>query len=110
MAGKRLSALCGLLLATLPAEANFDDGNALYRSCTSQEPFHKWYCLGFVAGVWDGLEAADYVCFGEGRVTKGQTVDVVVKYLRENPAKRAQPAGVLIKSALSEAFTCQNIR
>lgn len=39
--------------------------------------------------------------------TIAQAGDVVCKYLREKPARRTDPAGLIVKMALGEAWPCE---
>ncbi len=45
------------------------------------------------------------LCIPDG-VTVGQATDVVVKAMREDPAKRHQDAGILMWSAIRKAWPC----
>lgn len=97
----------------------FDDGNELYARCTSSGQFphqDQAYCLGYVAGVAD-LRATQLSSSGQAavepkmcfppNVTKRQTKDIVVDYLRRNPKIRHETAVSLVELALAEAWPCQ---
>jgi Ssp1 endopeptidase immunity protein Rap1a len=61
--------------------------------------------MGYVAGVGEALDGLAW-CSRPG-VTLGQTMDVVSKYLRDNPEKLHEPAGLLVLNALGNAFPCK---
>jgi len=91
-----------------PARAEFVTGNDLYTKCVSNAPEDKFWCLGFVTGVFDTLPTGPkgLVCPGPN-VTAGQVHDVVVKNLQEHPTMRNLPAAFLVGAALGVAFPCK---
>jgi hypothetical protein len=92
-----------------PARAEFVTGNDLYTKCNSNAPEDKFWCLGFVTGVFDTLPTGPkkgLVCPGPN-VTAGQVHDVVVKNLQEHPTMRHLPAAFLVGTALGVAFPCK---
>jgi hypothetical protein len=102
----------GVAIST-PASAGFISGNELLQSCTSggknaEDYQNRAECRGYVQGVADELSATQKKfreCMdAKSGVTAGQTVDVVVKYLQDNPAKRNFTAASLATVALMEAF------
>jgi hypothetical protein len=46
------------------------------------------------------------LCLGANPPSKQQTVDIVVKFMRDNPAIRNEGAGAVAMGALSQAFRC----
>jgi hypothetical protein len=91
-------------------------GNGLLELCNSTTNYyHKVACLSFISGVVDGLalaaprkgcpSASAYFCM-PAKVTRGQTHDVVVKYLKEHPETRQEDSASLIYSAVREAWPC----
>jgi hypothetical protein len=117
---KRLLIL-SILLASLATEAKagFEDGNELYSDCTSPEELHYGVCAGYVKGVADagdheaplldmrgGVISGFRWCLIHG-ITVRQSVDVVVRYLRDNPQKRYMGAAGLVAEALSQAWPCR---
>lgn len=109
MAGKRLSALCGLLLASsTPSGATFYSGNELYAKCTNQQSaIDLTLCNGYIVGTFDSMWAEGFDCANTRGVTALQAVDVVRAYLVANPAIRNLPATTLAREALSRAFHCK---
>jgi hypothetical protein len=105
--------IIGALLAATPAEARVvtDDGNELLEVCTRDDYFSQGYCLGYIRALSDGVDMVLYtgnqkICYGDN-VTIGQIRDVVIDYVKRNPAKRNKNAMVLVSWALAEAWPCQ---
>lgn len=103
---------------TLPARAQFYDGNKLYSFCSSGTSgaanSHDWaMCTGFIAGLID--QEAMYAATSRGRplfcVPVGATVqqarDVVVRHLAAHPQQRHWAAAAVASHALSAAFPCR---
>jgi len=91
-----------------PHARAFHSANELYASCDPDPRASA--CTEYVAGVTDGLWALDShlteICLPDG-VVLSQTVDVVVKWLKDNPAQRHYSASSDIEVALREAFPCE---
>jgi hypothetical protein len=89
------------------------NGNSLYAICTAAsgdtltDTASEGMCLGYVYGVASTLDMLEYIDLPTG-VTHGQLKDVVVKYLKDNPATRNQDAAVLTTRALSAVFSKKN--
>jgi hypothetical protein len=107
-----------LLLAAVPSPAwAATSGNDLYEKCNpvsrnDSSLIAIGYCLGFIeATVSVGevlLVAADArikVCRPPS-ANVGQAAELVVKYLKDNPAERPRPAAVLVVKALQQAWPC----
>ena len=62
---------------------------------------------GYVLGVYDSLKLEGLMCTPD-RVSVGQVMALVTKYLKSNPAKWSQPANLLVLEALANAFPCTN--
>ncbi|SRR6266436_68773 len=93
------------------ASAGFLDGNALYRYCTATDAFSQGACIGYVDGVADLMGFSDDVakrpqCIPVS-VQAQQVVDVVVKFLRDNPADRNYNADSLVFAAIHQAWNCK---
>jgi hypothetical protein len=105
--------IASLLLSSTPAYARefaVDDGNDLYATCNKSDSYSEGYCLGYIRALSTGVdiimaEKKQKVCYGEN-VTIGQIRDVVVDYIRRNPAKRNESAIVLVAYASAEAWPC----
>jgi len=122
-----VTAVIMMLVTTCRGLGAFTTGNDLYGMCTSSgEPFMD--CIGYVRGV---LDAGDYEGDAQGLIkelqqgiyspgstiggwrwcepkgmTLGQAVDVVTKYLRDNPQLRHHGGALLIVKAMHEAWPC----
>src|SRR5579872_350884 len=80
------------------AQPSFETGNTLYAVCTSG---NQARCAGYIVGVADVFQSQNTtpVCLPTG-VTGLQLVDVVKKYLADNPAERHYAAPSEIQLAL----------
>ncbi len=88
------------------AGAGFKSGNELYSDCSAPKSSSDYaFCAGYVAGMTDTLQVPSIVCLPE-HVTIGQSVDVVMKYLRNNPENRHYAAASVGLAALKQAFPC----
>ena len=95
-----------LVVLTSASRAVFDDGNKLYSYCTSGHDFDETACLMSAGAYYDMMIATGFRCGARG-ITRGQTKDVYVKYLRDHPADRHWSAAVLAILAFQEAFSCK---
>lgn len=96
--------------AATPSYANFLTGNDLYEKCNGGN-IEQMVCMGYIEGVSDSLDLARannsrQQCVAVG-VTAGQIKDVVVQYLAIHPEKRDWDAGILVISALGNAWGCK---
>jgi hypothetical protein len=88
-----------------------DTGNHLLEHCTGTD-FQQTLCIGFLLGVVDGANTRIAVNPERGWIcrpktaTHGQVRDVVVSYLKTNPATHRQAAGQVAFIALAEAYPC----
>jgi len=122
------------LLAFLPSSGLADtvSGNTLHNACNAagdDSAVQFGFCIGYIGGVFDGMK------FGAGAVMfqampessaaevdqatnsmigvcvpvnaeRAQLVDIVIKFLTENPQMRHESARGLIFQALQRAFPC----
>ena len=90
--------------------ANFETGNTIYSGLedwkrdSSANVIRASTSYGYVIGVHDALQ--EILLCSPPNITKGQIVDVVINYLRENPQTRHLPADVLINQALVRFYAC----
>ena len=98
----------GFLSLASPAIANFDTGNAVLEKCTSQNPFAEGVCIGLISGYFEGMQMS-YTCskVSPNMTTRKQVKDVVVKYLKDNPADRHLAGIALAYRAFYVAFDCK---
>lgn len=92
-------------LAAAPSFAQVLTGNDLLQRITSDNPGMKSIALGYVGGVTDSL-GGDIFCPPEG-VTLAQAVDMVRKWLSDNPEHRHMSAAVLVAVILQRAWPCR---
>jgi hypothetical protein len=99
---------------TAPSLGYYYDGNALYDMCRSTDSsigyMERARCLGYILGVSDTLDSARdnnrlSACVPPG-VQAGQLNDIVLMYLRNNPALRSMEANLLVVMAIGDAFGC----
>lgn len=96
-----------------PAKANFVGGNQLHQWCQNNGRVEQSLCMGFIVGVADAIQAAQYngyrgptVCFPDAS-NVGQVVDVGKKWLVDHPHLRHIVASDLVRDALEQAFPCK---
>lgn len=103
-------------LVEVPA---FEDGNTLLANCTGRNPsdsdpesrnLSRAYCGGYITAISDALESGEslngwVVCFPPNS-NKWQIIDVVIVWLRNQPAQRHLAAADLVARALHDAFPC----
>jgi hypothetical protein len=95
-------------VVTRPANAYFDTGNALLAFCESRSIYEQGHCLGSIIGYYEMMTLGEgYDCGSDVQRSKKQMQDVVVKYLKDNPAKRSDPAATLSFLAFFSAFNCK---
>lgn len=99
-------ALIIALLIALPAHAEFLSGNKLHESCTARDTVNQMDCLGYISGVHDAL-AGVTICLPQS-VTRGQIMDVTVRWLNANPDKRHLSADQAVNAALSSIWPCSS--
>jgi hypothetical protein len=115
-----------VMLLVGPSTAFSYTGNELLEHCASEQPTEQAFCMGYIDGVDSGFKmgldaAVDlltdipkpqrqargmYLYCMPSRVTRFQTRDIVLKWLRENPKERHKPAAVLTVAALTDAYPC----
>ena len=121
---KKLSVLvfAFLMLAQAQAQAQVITGDDLHdyslaylKGETSEypEPVKAGKYMGYITGLRECLSLSrrasrqtPLMCSQE-EITQTQAFDVVAKYLENNPAKRLEPAMLLVSNALQEAFPCE---
>lgn len=106
---KRLALAIALACTVVAARAEFFDGNKLLSVCDATSSVDVGDCLGYTSGVYDAISGS-VICPEQysGRITRGQVRDIVVQYLRQNPALRSLTADLLIREALKPLWPCRN--
>lgn len=111
---QRLSCLliAALAVAASPARASgeFKTGNEIKAGLEgwvdkqSTEYVRDAVAFGYVIGVHDALSGT-LVCSG-ANVTQGQVIEVVLKYMRNNPEVLDQSADRVVTAALKSVWPC----
>jgi len=100
----------------LPEASIIWDGNQLHKLCQSYKGADKFPlgagCSFYISGAAQTLVLNDdeksSVLRQPGKgVTNEQVVDVVVKWLEEQPENRQLPAPYIIMESLNKAFPCE---
>ena len=86
------------------SQSVFDTGNDLLSMC--DDKLGGSHCLGTAVGYADMLFWMKLIC-STGTITKGQVIDIIKKYIRDNPAERHKAAAGLAYAALTKAFPCK---
>jgi hypothetical protein len=94
-----------MLLGSPTSYAVLKSGNDLVADCQLKIPVAEGYCYGYVHGAHDALGMITEFCSPDDVVGK-QLVDIVMKYLKENPENLHYNAASLVTSALIRAFPC----
>ena len=118
MAGRTGVAVVGLLLLSSPAFADpldalaLKSGNDLYAVCGYQNERSElatgmeMACIAYIASAADSYSVT--FCTPPDSSTRGQARDIVVKYIKDHPKDRQNPAIHEAWLALSAAWPCKN--
>lgn len=100
--------------------AEITTGNGFLRVCSDlgeKTPMASSYCMGYLSGLTDGMAvikvASGYRAYcipqkdGRYAPTNGQLLDILLKYIRENPQIRHQSTSALFFKAMREAYPCR---
>lgn len=106
MPGMKLTLVlaAGFALQATPARADWMNGNQLQDICASTSGIDRGLCLSYIMGVLDGARSLPQPLKTPADATGGQVRDVVAKYLAVHPDSRKQPARLLVKAAVVEAW------
>ena len=104
--------IAALAVAAVPARAQgeFKTGNEVkvglegWVDKQSTEYVRDAVAFGYVIGVHDALSGT-LVCSG-ANVTQGQVIEVVLKYMRNNPEVLDQSADRVVTAALKTVWPC----
>lgn len=99
-----LALSAALALQASPARADWMNGNQLQDICASTSGIDRGLCLSYIMGVLDGARFIDQPLKTPADATGGEVRDVVAKYLAIHPESRTQPARMLVKVAVVEAW------
>ncbi|MDF0541702.1 Rap1a/Tai family immunity protein [Sphingobium sp. H39-3-25] len=111
-----LAAIAAAGTFSVPAQAGFYSGDALYEVCTVERGdaayFEKTYeCAAYIAGAVDAFNTTREAnklksCIPAG-VTISNLKDATVDFMRANPAGRNKSASALVFSATRKAWPCR---
>lgn len=104
MVPHRLALAFALALWATSAQAEWMDGNQLEDMCVSTSALDRGLCLSYVMGVLDGARFQAQPLKTPDGTSAGQVRDVVVRYLANHLEGKAQPARMIIKVAVVEAW------
>lgn len=104
---RKLITTAALLLAGVTnASAGSMTGGELYdRLMNSKSPLHMAQAAGYVTGSVDALFATRVICSPPGFKTTA-SMQVVVDYIRSNPAARLEDGPVAVADAFIRAYPC----
>jgi hypothetical protein len=94
--------VCMMFTASVFAQVQFQTGNKLKQKCDGGVG-DELFCVGYVTGIADAHAMS--ICTPK-EVTQGQNMNIVKKYLNDNPAQLHRDADVLVLTALQQAFPC----
>lgn len=104
----------GLLGATPAHGEELFSGNYLLPRCQSKDATDTMICMSYLRGARDGMEfqqlmtqSQAFFCVPDG-VTLGQTKDIFVKYLLDNPTDRHLPGSTLFALVMVKTFPCKS--
>lgn len=94
------------------SEPDYESGNFWLKRCEASDDYEQSACIWFVNGFFNGVHGQAAAGGGSipyckpDSVTYGQSRDIWVKYMRDNPASRHKPGGLLLMISLLNAFPC----
>jgi hypothetical protein len=93
--------------ATAFSTSAYRDGNELYRYCLAGSgEVGKTVCNNYIMGAIDTLMMGGVLC-PPSNAQAGELIDMVIRYLRDNPDIRQYTAASNVTAALKE-FYCKN--
>lgn len=102
---KKLILTICLTALSFCANAQFVDGNSLFRDINSKVPAESMFALGYITGVVDAHDGEKFCTPDNANV--GQLKDVVNVLLEMKPEYRHYSADTLVTAALIIAFPCK---
>ncbi len=122
--GKKFSRAVAAAMLIFVSTASLADGNKLLSQCSAAEQFLDTQeirqasdigiCIGLVQGVrntWlylqDSLPKDMQLCWPEQGINNGQAVRILVRFLRNNPAKLHEDEVLLAMLAFRNAYMCR---
>lgn len=100
---KKLITAAALFLS-LTAHAEFYSGNDLLAKLTSESVVDRSVGHGYILGAFDSLNNFNHCA--PKNVTGGQVRDMVISFLRDNPADRHHTADQVVHHVLKHSWPC----
>jgi hypothetical protein len=95
-----------VLMTPFFVKAEFYSGNEIKSRCNEPKgSYLEAICFGYVSGVID-TNSGVFVC-PPSSVTLQQAVDIVKKYINENPAQLHKSADTIVTMAIAKDFPCK---
>jgi hypothetical protein len=100
-----------LLLARAAQAQNLSTGAAFYAHCREAKSYDGVQCLAYLDGLQDMVaylrppNKEGLIC-GPRDGTKGDFLEALLTFIRDNPYQRDKPTAELMWSALSRSFPC----
>jgi hypothetical protein len=79
----------------------------------TQDPLQAGVCLGFIKGfttaisVYGTLTKTQFYCAPDTGITSNQIIAMVKQYVQLHPSDKDKDAGLILHSALTDAFPCK---
>jgi hypothetical protein len=112
----RFPLILAVWMATSPAlgATLYETGDKLFADCQSAEPIGILQCIDYIEGASDQLELmrADRgkaSCVPSGITGQGLR-EIMVDYLRVHAEARPEAAASVVRTALSQAWNCVDMR
>lgn len=110
-----LLVMAGIMMVTAAhaQRDNFSIGNGFYSFCSSaSEEWQHSACLAYTKGLhdmagflWARGRVKPEICLPQG-VSLSQYLDILLKYLKDNPDQRHKPTAELLWVAASKSYPC----
>lgn len=84
------------------------DGAVLVSECRRHEGAVNDFCTGYILGAADQLQVQRRTCRPNSDAATIQTVEIVKRYIRDNPEVWGDHAASLVQVPLVRAFPCRN--
>ena len=94
-----------MLASTAEAQPMYQNGNELHKDLYDSSTSSNMFALGYIVGVTDALLGTT-LCISPN-VSQGQLMDVVKKFMNDNPQVRNLPAAVIVFAALDQYWPCE---
>lgn len=101
--------MIGLDAACAPSHAQTRNGMAFYNQCGTAFGAgfaNRSFCHNYLSGFAAALQSTGQICMQRG-TTDVQIVMVVQNWLRSRPQNLGNPANIMIRNALLDAWPCQ---